>query len=168
MIEGWAWHWPTLGVELIVPPPVASVFNSHRQRFLQRERGGLLFVDPHDRRGLVLASASAPHAADRSGRFELKIDEQRGRAEIEQANARGLRLIGYWHTHPQRVPELSPTDIASFRALAMCNPIDLPLPLAVIVGQSPRQDGIRAWSIRPKGIVRAQHRYAQPDGDWPT
>lgn len=155
MAESWVWRWPTLGVELIVPPPVVAVFNAHRQRFLQKERGGLLFVDPSDARGLVLAHASPPHLADRSGRFELTIDEQRGRIEIEEANARGLRLIGYWHTHPQRVPELSSTDVASFRALAICNPTSLPLPVAVIVGRSPKQEGIRAWSIRPEGIIRA-------------
>lgn len=173
MADGWVWHWPTLGVELIVPPLVAAVFNAHRQRFLQKERGGLLFVDPNDPRGLVLASASPPHTADRSGRFELRIDEQRGRAEIQDANAKGLRLVGYWHTHPQGLPRLSATDIASFRELAARNPIDLPLPIAVIVGRSFQQEGIRAWSVRPEGVVlaltRSLNRSTQPAAlDRPT
>ncbi|MBT2748620.1 Mov34/MPN/PAD-1 family protein [Lysobacter sp. ISL-50] len=86
------------------------------------------------------------------------IDEQRGQAEIKVANAKGLRLIGYWHTHPQRVPELSATDLVSFRTLAARNPIDLPLPVAVIVGRSPKEDGIRAWSIRSEGVIRADHQ----------
>lgn len=152
------WHWPTLGIELIVPPSIASVFDTHRQRFFQKERGGLLFVDLRDPRGLLLASASPPHPADRAGWFELVIDEHRGRAEIEHANAKGLRLIGYWHTHPQNTPELSMADLASFRALAAGNPIDLPLPVAVIVGRSSSKEGIRAWSIRPEGVFLADHR----------
>lgn len=155
MTEGWAWHWPTLGVELIVPLPVALVLDTHRQRRLQKERGGLLFVDAHDPRGLVLAWASPPHQADRAGILDLVIDARRGRTEIEDANAKGWRLVGYWHTHPQRVPELSQTDLSSFRALAARNPVDLPLPMAVIVGRSSSEEGIRAWSIRREGPVRA-------------
>ena len=156
MDKGWVWHWPTLGVELIVPPSVAAIFQSNRQRFLQKERGGLLFVDPNDPRGLVLAWASPPHPLDRAGHFDLVIDEHRARSEIEEANVQGKRLVGYWHTHPQKFPKLSTTDLASFRALANHNPTTLPLPVAVIVGRSSDKEGVRAWSIRPEGVLRAE------------
>ena len=155
MLEHWTWRWPTLAVDLFVPPATASVFDRHRQRFFRKERGGLLFVDPQSPDGLTLVWATPPHAADRAGPFELSIDPQRGRDEIISANQKGWRLIGYWHTHPQQVPTLSSTDLASFHQLASRNPEYLPLPVAVIVGRSSRPDGIRAWSIRPEGVLQA-------------
>ena len=156
MLKQWTWRWPTLGVDLIVPPSTASIFDQHRQRFFQKERGGLLFVDPQSPDGLTLIWATPPHTADRAGLFELSIDPQRGRDEIAIANRKGWRLIGYWHTHPQQVPALSGTDLASFRKLASRNPQHLPLPVAIIVGRSTLPDGIRAWSIRPEGVLQAR------------
>lgn len=155
MLKQWTWRWPKLGVDLIVPPLTVSVFDRHRQRFLQKERGGLLFVDPQSPDGLTLIWATPPHKADRAGPFELSIDPRRGRNEITSANRQGWRLVGYWHTHPQQVPTLSTTDLASFHRLASRNPEHLPLPVAIIVGRSSRPDGIRAWSIRPEGVLQA-------------
>lgn len=155
MLKQWTWRWRELGVDLIVPPATASVFDQNRQRFFHKERGGLLFVDPHSPKGLKLIWATPPHSADHASRFELSINPQRGRDEISIANRKGWRLVGYWHTHPQQVPTLSTTDLVSFYKLASRNPEHLPLPLAVIVGRSYRPDGIRAWSIRPEGVLQA-------------
>lgn len=104
-----------------------------------------------------------PHSDDRHGIFSLTINAERARRDIEVANRNGHRLVGYWHTHPQSVPELSCTDISSFRELAQLNPETLPMPLAVIVGYSRSTDGIRAWSIRPSGILRAETMLLQDD-----
>jgi hypothetical protein len=119
-----------------------------RQRFWEKERGGQLFADVSRPDGVWLALATPPHPADSAGRSWLVLDPERCRREIEHANANGLRLIGYWHTHPQRVPSLSAQDSTSFHRFAQRYRKDLPHPLAVIVGQSLRSDGIRAWSIR--------------------
>ncbi|WP_448129731.1 Mov34/MPN/PAD-1 family protein [Stenotrophomonas rhizophila] len=163
MKKGWIWHWSDLGIDLLVSPAVASVFDQNRQRLPQRERGGLLFVDPCHPHGLMLCYASPPHSDDRHGIFSLTINAERARRDIEVANKNGHRLVGYWHTHPQSIPELSCTDISSFRELAQLNSETLPMPLAVIVGYSRRTDGIRAWSIRPTGISRAETLLLQGD-----
>jgi len=144
----WRWQWPAIDAELRVAPSVAEVLTSYRQRARQSERGGQLFVDAADPDGLVLALATRPHPADRAGWTWLDLDPDRCRMEIAQANARGLRLVGYWHTHPQVLPRISSTDVASFAAFAARYSTALPCPLAIIVGNPDHHDGIRAWSFR--------------------
>lgn len=144
----WRWQWPSQSAELHVTQSVARLLSAHRQRLWESERGGQLFVDPLDPRGLVLAGATSPHPADRAGWTWLDLNPDRCRHEIAQANARGWRLVGYWHTHPQVVPKISPTDTASFAAFATRYASALPSPLAVIVGKSDHRKGIRAWSFQ--------------------
>jgi len=151
----WRWRWPAIDSELLVSQAVADVLTSHRQRVWGLERGGQLFVDPYNPSGLMLALATPPHQADRAGWAWLEFDEKRCRQEIESANAKGLRLVGFWHTHPQTVPAISPADVGSFSRFAASYIRDLPNPVAVIVGQSRKPEGIKAWSFRAAGYVEA-------------
>lgn len=153
----WRWRWPTIDSELLVSQAVADVLMGHRQRVWCRERGGQLFVDPLSPSGLMLAMATPPHRADRAGWAWLEFDERRCRQEIESANANRLRLVGYWHTHPQSIPAISPADVGSFSRFAASYIQDLPNPIAVIVGQSRKPDGIKAWSFRADGYVEGTH-----------
>lgn len=154
--RGWRWTWDELGVELHVSNAAASAMKQHRQPFGGVERGGLLFVDPGHPAGLVLARVTPPHAADRAGEHSLIMDPARCAREIRKANAEGLRLIGFWHSHPQEVPDLSMIDISNFRSLARRSAVDLPWPMAIIVGRDLGAEGIRAWSVRPDRIYRAE------------
>lgn len=154
----WRWRWASQGAEVHVPQSVAQLLSTHRQRLWETERGGQLFVDPDDRRGLVLAGATSPHPADHAGWAWLELDASRCRREIAQANARGWRLVGYWHTHPQVVPKVSPTDVASFAAFAARYGGALASPLAVIVGKPDHPRGIRAWSIRDGQPVEGERK----------
>lgn len=144
----WRWRWPSVDSELIVSRAVADVLDNHRQHGKNVERGGQLFVDPISPTGLLLALATLPHHADRAGRTWLELNVQRCQEEIKSANAQGLRLVGYWHTHPASIPEISPADITSFSRFAARYPQELPHPIAIIVGQSTKPEGIKAWSFR--------------------
>ncbi|MDH1500348.1 Mov34/MPN/PAD-1 family protein [Comamonas terrigena] len=157
----WRWQWPVIDSELLVSQAVATVWARHRQRAWGRESGGQLFVDPLSPHGLMLAVATPPHPADRAGRTWLELDESRCRQEIESANAKGLRLVGYWHTHPQTIPVISPADVGSFSRFAARYILDLPSPIAIIVGQSKKPEGIKAWSFRGRSYVEAV--WAPPD-----
>jgi len=151
----WRWRWPWVASELLVAQAVADVLSSHRQRGRGVERGGQLFVDPTSPAGLLLALATHPHRLDRAGKSWLELNEKRCREEIESSNAKGLRLIGYWHTHSQTIPVISPTDIGSFSRFAARYTHKLPHPLAIIVGESEKPEGIKAWSFRNGKYVEA-------------
>lgn len=151
----WRWKWPGVNSELLVSQTVADILDRHRQGLLSVERGGQLFVDPLNPAGLLLALATPPHRFDRSGWSWLELDAGRCRQEIQDANEQGLRLVGYWHTHPQSVPVISPADVTSFSRFAARYTQDLPHPIAIIVGKSEKPEGIKAWSFRDGKYVEA-------------
>jgi hypothetical protein len=151
----WRWTWPEVDSELLISQSVANVLSNYRQRGFATERGGQLFVDRTCPSGLLLALATPPHRADRAGRTWLELDTERCRQEVISANTLGLRLVGYWHTHPQTVPTLSSTDAGSFSNFTARYAQDLPHPLAIIVGKSPKPEGIKAWSFREGRYIEA-------------
>jgi hypothetical protein len=153
----WRWEWPNAGLQLLVSAEAALVWHVARQRWWERERGGQLFVDLSRPDGMWLSLATPPHSDDRRGRHWLILDPARCRREIEDANRRGLRLIGYWHTHPQRIPQLSKQDHHSFEHFTQTYREQLPHPLAVLVGQAEELGGIRAWSVRADACIEAVH-----------
>lgn len=154
----WVWSWPSLNAELAVHQRVANLLQRQKQLLWQKERGGLLFVDIHGDSGPILISATLPHAKDRAGWSWLELDQDRCRQEIEAANSRGERLVGYWHTHPQKIPAISRQDIKTFREYAFINRLILPYPLAVIVGNGTTVNSIKAWSIRSEGALPADRQ----------
>lgn len=167
-IIAWQWSWPNTGAELQVGQQAFHIFDQYRQSEGENERGGQLFIDPAHPGGLLLCNASPPHPADRSGRTWLELDSDRCRIEIEKANTEGLRLVGYWHTHPQCIPQISGTDIASFVRFAKQYAHELPHPIAVIVGKSSTVRGIKAWIFRDDRCHEAIHiappiRITKPD-----
>lgn len=158
----WQWEWPSVDGSLLVTGKLLNTLAMHRQRAWHSERGGQLFVDPNDARGLVLAVATPPHADDRAGWTWLELDTERCRQEIRVQNEAGLRLVGHWHTHPQKVPRISPTDVRSVAQFAKKNGL-IASPLAVIVGQSKEPDGIQAWIHRDGLLIQAQKRLLTGD-----
>ena len=152
----WCWQWPELNVTLLVDTQTATMWRDQRQRWFQHERGGQLFADISKPEGIWL-TASPPHPADVAGYRWLEYDASRCHAEVAEANQGGLRLIGYWHTHPQRIPRLSPRDRVSFQKFADCHRDTLPNPIAVIVGTSDTHQGVRVWSIQPSGFTEASY-----------
>ncbi|MBH1494012.1 Mov34/MPN/PAD-1 family protein [Stenotrophomonas maltophilia] len=154
----WEWSWPSIGGAVLVSAELLDQLANHRQRAWNYERGGQLFVDPRDPRGLVLAVATPPDSRDRASWTWLELDPRRCEEEIREYNQMGLRLVGHWHTHPQSVPKISTTDVDSVRRFAHENARVLEHPLAVIVGQSPKPDGIQAWLFREGKPLLAERR----------
>ena len=151
----WSWRWPNINAELLMSKAASDVFAYERQLNGMTERGGQLFVNPIHPCGIVLSLATPPHPADRAGRTWLELNAERCMKEIKDANQQGLRLIGYWHTHPQSIPQISPTDISSFSKFAQRYAQELPHPVAIIVGTSPAASGIKAWSFHAGKCVEA-------------
>lgn len=144
----WEWYWPSLNVRLGIQPDVYHFLALQNQLTGDNECGGQLFMDMTDPKGLKIIAATPPHANDKAGPSWLELDEIRCREEIVTFNASGHRLIGYWHTHPQEVPEISSQDIDSFKRFSKQNHAHLPNPIAIIVGRALSLDGVRIWSFQ--------------------
>jgi hypothetical protein len=130
---------------------VVDLFDSHRQtRIWQRERGGLLFVDVGIHDVAVIADASPPHPSDRSWWTSLALDHARCLKDIEVRFNKGLRFVGYWHTHPEAHPHISGPDIAAFAQNLRSPGIELRRMLAIVVGTAKGQAGIAAHLVGPR------------------
>lgn len=127
--------WPSLNMYLYIEKKVLDVFDSFRQLIKGYERGGQLFVSKDWEGGLVLVRATLPHVDDTSSEMSLEFNKSRCCTEILNANSEELRLIGYWHTHPQNIPMISSQDISSFRTFSKNNINHLASPVAVVVGR---------------------------------
>jgi len=129
---------------------VVATFEQHRQvRFLARERGGLLFADsslggPDE---VVVSDATPPNRRDRATRCSLDLDHGRCQSEIACANRQGIVFVGYWHTHAEDRPEISPQDISSLFANLRQRQAGLSRMLAVIIGRSPGVDGVSGYLL---------------------
>lgn len=154
----WQWYFKEIDVNLMVPKSAFKVFDGNRQFGNKNECGGLLFAHENHRDGVVLGLVTPPNPKDKSTRHSLDFDPERCRIETKAANQQGYRLIGYWHSHPEDIPNLSSQDMQTFRKLIKENPIELPSPIAVIVGRNKGPEGIRAWQIKNNAIIKAEFR----------
>lgn len=156
--DAWTWRWPDLDLEVRVSTDVAAIWAMHRQKRWQKERGGQLFAIGEPDGAVRLVLATPPHRDDRAGWTWLELDPTRCAHEIARENARGLRYVGTWHTHPQIVPHISSTDIAALSMSGRINKNLLPSCLAVIVGNSGASNGVRAWRADTRSCTEGQRQ----------
>jgi integrative and conjugative element protein (TIGR02256 family) len=128
---------------------VVELLVSFRQtRWREVERGGLLFANPDHFDRVVVDVASPPHPNDLATRNSLALNHDRCMAEIRRANKAGRWLVGYWHTHLEKHPRISPVDRASFDHNLRAGGHQLSALLAVLVGTARGTLGLAAYMIR--------------------
>jgi integrative and conjugative element protein (TIGR02256 family) len=92
---------------------VLKMFDDHRQRgWFKREAGGQLFAKVDGDVWQVI-NASGPKPQDRRGRFHFWPDRRSEQMDINSQHALGLEYVGDWHTHPEKVPRPSESDLFS-------------------------------------------------------
>jgi integrative and conjugative element protein (TIGR02256 family) len=97
------------------------------------EAGGQLFGLVDSSR-VTIKVATGPRHSDRRGRFFFMADRFAERREITTMYKSGLHYFGDWHTHPQKVPTPSGTDLVSIADLFARSKHELNALLMVIVG----------------------------------
>ncbi|KOO58678.1 hypothetical protein WH43_07425 [Rheinheimera sp. KL1] len=152
-----SWGWDNPKLVLHVTENVMKVLTSYRQYGNQSEVGGQLFVDMNQPDGIWLVKATLPHPADKCSYNSVEFNKLRCLEEMRQASKEGLQFIGYWHTHPQDIPQLSPQDLVSIRKFVNKNKHIQECYIAVIVGRSLSLDGVRAWLCTPNTITISQN-----------
>jgi len=145
---------PQTSAVIELAPDVIALLSAHKQwGFLSRERGGLLFLrhEPQDR--IYVSQATAPHKRDKSTRTSLVLDPKRCSDEIRSANERELWFVGYWHTHPERLPRISSHDLIAFENCLASPAVGISAMLAVIVGSSGAPEEFSAYLIGNKKVT---------------
>lgn len=132
-----------------IAPDVVALLKKHRQTLLrEHERGGQLFLRNRSLTTISIDHATPPHPADRATRSSLILDHARCATEIRIANAKGLWLVGYWHTHPESQPRISSADINSMRQSLASDGYQLTAMLALVVGNSNLRKFLSAYLMR--------------------
>ena len=123
-------------------PDVLTVFETHRQTgWFNREAGGQLFAEIEGDVWRV-AAATGPRSADRRGRFHFWPDRKAEQREIDQHFAAGLEYVGDWHTHPQKTPVPSYSDISSIEKVVRESSLNTIGLVLCIVGLEPFPFGL--------------------------
>jgi integrative and conjugative element protein (TIGR02256 family) len=78
------------------------------------EAGGQLFAR-FRKNQIRVERATGPRAVDQRSRYGYVPDRFAEQKEIDEMHNRGLHFIGDWHTHPERLPRPSPSDVHSIR-----------------------------------------------------
>lgn len=98
-----------------------------------REAGGQLFGRINDD-GWTIEQATGPRRGDFRSRFSFRPNRRAEQREIEERFASDLHYMGDWHTHPEKVPEPSPTDIESMQEMVVASRHELFGFIMMIVG----------------------------------
>jgi len=128
---------------LALSPQVLSHFEAHKQhRCFSREAGGQLFATFEDPSVMRIVDITGPRPTDQRSMYSYHPDRTAEQAEIRERFERGLHFVGDWHTHRQRIPTPSGTDLDSIRDQVRCSSHDLVGFVLVVVGQATFPQGL--------------------------
>jgi integrative and conjugative element protein (TIGR02256 family) len=127
---------PESDQRLIVSPSVVDHILSYRQhKFWHREAGGQLFARL-SKYEVFVSQVTGPRPSDKRTRYSYIPDRKLEQQEIIEQLQRGFVYVGDWHTHPQRIPSPSPTDIGSIEECFKKSKHSLNAFILVIAGTS--------------------------------
>lgn len=115
------------------PAALAHLRRYRQSRLWHREAGGQLFANVSDNL-IEVVEAAGPRPTDHRTIFGYKPDRNAEQLEIKERYARDLHFVGDWHTHRQRVPCPSSTDIESISDTAKLSDHNLAGFVLVVVG----------------------------------
>ena len=100
-------------------------------------------------------------------RTRVKFDTAKAMSEREQLFEVGLHCVGFWHTHPEPLPEPSDDDRVLAREHALAAKPALSGLVFVIVGTTPPPAGLRVWidDGRELRMARASNDRGLPASD---
>jgi integrative and conjugative element protein (TIGR02256 family) len=118
----WKLYWRSIAFKigdseqrLVLTPTALNHLANHQQSDRNSsEAGGQLFARFKGEQ-IRVERATGPRAADRRSRYGYIPDRRGEQEEIDSMHSRGLHFIGDWHTHPERIPTPSASDIRSIR-----------------------------------------------------
>jgi len=92
--------------------------------------------------GDVREAVALPNAENEKPRVRFTVSPQDYLAVEDQADARGLKLLGFWHSHPDHPARPSETDrrYAWEGLLTVVIAVDGGVPAAITVWEVPGQD----------------------------
>lgn len=127
------------GYEVHFINKVLSIFAKFKQKEpKQKEAGGILFGQVKDKK-IYITRVTLPNAFDSSSRTSFKRDRKvlQVLIDYEFQNSEGKNnYLGEWHTHPEKCPSPSATDLTMINDQLKKNELNYPFVLQYIQGTS--------------------------------
>lgn len=120
---------------------VLTHFTRYRQIGGRKEAGGQLFAKFDDSMARI-ELATGPRRSDRRGYRSFIPTRSAERREIKRLFRKNLHYVGDWHTHPERIPNPSGTDIWSMQDTFRKSQHRLASFVMIIVGREAFPEGI--------------------------
>lgn len=136
---------PGAAWSLEIPSDSLAVLKSHVQRgWLRREVVGQLYARDLTAE-VVVVEVVTKLPAQWSAFTGVGFDLADAVAERECLFERGLHCIGFWHTHPERIPHPSETDLQMAADHANASKSQFTGLVFLIVGKAPFPQGLGVW-----------------------
>lgn len=137
----------------------------HRQRrFWQREAGGLLFAPSvGSQNGQVdIEVVTGPNPGDRRTRYSCALEHETCLADIAAQFEKGMKFVGYWHTHPEPEPSLSAVDRRAFAKNLIAGGLRIDRMLAAVVGNGNSMDTISVCLVTTDRVIELEAHRSLP------
>lgn len=153
---GCIWRCPGSDQVLRINDEAIECMLRHRQTTHRSpEAGGQLFGAVCPTEVSVLA-VTGPYARDDSGRYRYRSDPVAAQTAIDEQARAGRLYLGEWHTHAEKHPRPSGSDVEAMRALLARSRLNANSALLVIVGLSSSPDAMLVCSF---GRITRTHWY---------
>lgn len=141
---------------LEIPTEGLAVLKSHVQRgWLKREVVGQIYArDLTTERVVVEVVTKLP--AQWSAFTGVGFDPRSAEAERKRLFEQGLHCLGFWHTHPEPIPQPSGTDLQMAADHANASKSLFTGLLFLIVGKAPFPQGLGVWLHDGYKALRAE------------
>ncbi|OZI71683.1 Mov34/MPN/PAD-1 family protein [Bordetella genomosp. 12] len=140
---------------LVFPPDVLGVLRGNAQKSKKsREMAGQLYAKnlASDR---ILIDTATILTPKRSWFTGVKIDIAAVDAERAMMFAGGLHCLGFWHSHPEPIPQPSYTDQVLAAKHAVAAREEFTALVFVIIGTETFPDGLGVWVHDGTKLLRA-------------
>lgn len=117
------------------------------------EAGGQLFgrIEPAC---VTIVAATGPHRSDERSRHGFRSDPYLAQRGIDKLARQGLTYLGEWHTHAERHPQPSASDVLTMKKIVAHSKLNSTCLLMLIVGNDEPVDDLGAWYVDSSGKLQ--------------
>lgn len=127
---------PSCDFEVEFTPEVIKKLGQFRQTGDCAESGGLLFTSDLFSDPILIEEISTPSFQDKRTRFRFIPHKKKAQEAINEMFEKGFHYVGDWHTHPQKTPKPSWTDIKTIKDVFKKSDHDLKYMLMLVLSNS--------------------------------